>query len=141
MKQIAKWKRSAAIMAMLVAVFSVYNYRIYSEMVAADTTLCPEAIHGQELWQQYNCNSCHQLYGLGGYLGPDLTNIYSDPNKGPECIKAMFNAGSRSMPVFHFSETEKKALLAYLNAVDQTGYYPDYKAKIETNGWVNISSK
>lgn len=141
MNQTANWKRSAIFMGTLVAVFSVYNYCIYSETVAADTVLSSKAMRGQELWQQYNCNSCHQLYGLGGYLGPDLTNTYSDKNKGPAYIMALLNAASKSMPVFHFSEDEKSALVAYLKAIDQTGNYPNYNAKIENNGWVNISSK
>jgi len=42
-----------------------------------------KALQGQQLWQQNNCFSCHQIYGLGGYLGPDLTNVYSQRGKGP----------------------------------------------------------
>lgn len=142
MDQVAKKSRSVAFMAVLLSVFCGYNYCIYKESDdKAALELSPTALQGQALWQQHNCNSCHQLYGLGGYLGPDLTNAFSDKTKGPAYIKAMLNAGRRSMPVFDFSESEKEALVAYLKAVDQTGYFPDYHAKISPNGWVNISTK
>lgn len=142
MNQATKINRSVALMAILLTVFCGYNYRIYTVTEnAVDTPLNPQALQGQALWQQYNCNSCHQLYGLGGYLGPDLTNTFSNTAKGPAHIKAMLNTGIGSMPLFYFSNNEKEALVAYLKAVDQTGYFPDYNAKINPNGWVNTSTK
>ncbi len=95
---------------------------------------------GENLWRQYNCNSCHQLYGLGGYLGPDLTNIYSQPGKGVPQIKAMLNSGVKAMPLFHFTEVEKEDIVSFLKAVDQTGQYPNQHAVIEPNGWVSFKT-
>ncbi len=112
----------------------VYN----SDGYVAVEKLSPTAVKGQQLFQNYRCWSCHQLYGSGGYLGPDLTNVYSDENKGPLYIKAFLNSGVKSMPQFDFSEEEKDAFVQYLKQVDQTGVYPNYDAEIEATGWVKL---
>ena len=38
---------------------------------AAFTQLSPQGRDGYRLWREQNCHTCHQLYGFGGYLGPD----------------------------------------------------------------------
>ncbi|CAM3644160.1 c-type cytochrome [Flavobacterium saliperosum] len=129
-------------MLALVSVFSFYNFTIYTNSDAQyETPLSDKALHGQELWQRNNCFSCHQLYGLGGYLGPDLTNVFSAENKGPEYIKAFLNSGIKTMPKFHFSEAEKEAIVTFLKEVDASGYYPNYNATIQSDGWVDIEYK
>ena len=67
-----------------------------------------ETSNGKMIWQQYNCTACHQVYGLGGYLGPDLTNTFS--LKGPEYIAAFLKSGTVTMPDFHLKENEIDAL-------------------------------
>lgn len=126
-------------MAILLTAFGLYNYIIYNTdgYVHAEK-LSPMAVKGQQLFQNNRCWSCHQLYGLGGYLGPDLTNIYSDEKKGSLYIKAFLNSGVKSMPQFNFDETEKDALVEYLKHVDNTGIYPNYDAKFDATGWVKI---
>jgi nitric oxide reductase subunit C len=99
------------------------------------------ALKGQTIWQKNNCTACHQFYGLGGYLGPDLTNIASNPNKGIEYAKAFFNSGVKAMPKFNFSEQEKNDLATFLTAIDQTGYYPNTNAEFGSNGWLTIKYK
>ena len=75
---------------------------------------------GKELFQQHNCTSCHQLYGLGGYLGPELTSAYSDPQRGELYMRAFLQAGGPRMPKYGFSKEEIDALISYLNYVDGT---------------------
>ena len=126
----------------LIFLFSIYNFLIYtSKNDESYVALTKEAIIGQQLWQKNNCWSCHQIYGLGGYLGPDLTNIYSDKNKGPSYIKAFLNSGIKSMPKFNFSEEEKEAIVSYLKHIDNTGFYPNYDANFKANGWVELKYK
>ncbi len=135
-------KKYILILALLIVIFSVYNYVIYnSERYTTSIILTPKAIEGQQLWQTNNCWSCHQIYGLGGYLGPDLTNTFSHQDKGPLYIKAFLNSGVKAMPKFNFSEKEKEAIVEYLKFVDSTGYYPNYDANIEVSGWVKIKYK
>ncbi len=127
------------VIAILLALFGFYNYVVYNtDGYVAVEKLSPTAVKGQQLFQSNRCWSCHQLYGLGGYLGPDLTNIYSSEGKGPNYIKAFLNSGVKSMPQFNFSEEEKDALVEYLRLVDETGIYPNYDAEIEASGWVKI---
>lgn len=75
---------------------------------------------GKQLYQQYNCQSCHQIYGLGGYLGPELTTAYSDKSRGENYLRAMLKSGGARMPDFHLSSKEIDAFIAYLKYVDTT---------------------
>jgi nitric oxide reductase subunit C len=136
------YKKNIAVIAVLFITFCCYNYFIYTSNESENPVkLSSKALHGQKLWQNNNCWSCHQTYGLGGYLGPDLTNIYSNKNKGENYIKAFLNSGIKTMPKFNFSEEEKNALVAYLKAIDSTGFYPNYNAKINATGWVDLKYK
>jgi len=135
-------KKNILVIKILITIFCSYNYLIYSSKEKKNPVkLSLQALYGQKLWQNNNCWSCHQIYGLGGYLGPDLTNTYSNRNKGENYIKAFLNSGIKSMPKFKFSEDEKDAIVAYLKLVDSTGYYPNYKAEIKTSGWVKLKYK
>lgn len=99
------------------------------------------ALAGEKIWQDNNCAACHQLYGLGGYLGPDLTNVASHPSKGKEYIKAFLNSGIKSMPKFNFNEQEKEQIVSFLSHVDKTGIYPNTNANFSKDGWVEIEYK
>ncbi len=130
------------ILSVLILSFSIYNYTIYTSKSDFGTVhLSKKAQHGETLWLKNNCNSCHQLYGLGGYLGPDLTNVYSAKGKGEIYMKAMMSSGIKVMPKFNLSENEKNDLVKFLKEVDQTGSYPNAKAKLESNGWVTLKYK
>ena len=76
--------------------------------------------NGSHLFQQHNCTACHQLYGLGGYLGPELTTAYSDPGRGELYMKAFLKTGGRRMPNYHFKEEDVNALISFLKYVDTT---------------------
>jgi nitric oxide reductase subunit C len=93
-----------------------------------------EARRGQMLYQQHNCTACHQFYGLGGYMGPDLTNVIS--NRGEAYSRAFISAGTARMPNFGLNEEEVSALVTYLGFVDQTGTYPPENFDVLWTGWV-----
>jgi nitric oxide reductase subunit C len=137
-----KRKNNILIISILIILFGVYNVLIYSSYdCKTPIKLSTRALQGQKLWQNNSCWSCHQVYGLGGYLGPDLTNIYSSPNKGRSYIKAFLNSGVKSMPKFNFSEEEKEAIVSYLKHIDSTGYFPNYDADLHRTGWVELKHK
>jgi nitric oxide reductase subunit C len=137
-----KTKNNIIVITILVTVFSIYNFFVYtSKNKQTPIKLNPEASLGLQIWQNNNCWSCHQLYGLGGYLGPDLTNIYSHPDKGGSYIKSFLSTGVMTMPKFDFTEEEKNAIVAYLKHIDSTGYFPNYNAKFNYSGWVEIKNK
>jgi nitric oxide reductase subunit C len=83
-----------------------------------------------------NCIACHQLYGLGGHMGPDLTNVVSAPDKGVDYARAFIENGSSKMPDFGLSQTQIDALVQFLKFVDSTGTYPPKHPEISWYGTV-----
>lgn len=135
-------KNIALIFGGFLLLFSVYNIFVYTQQsVYEPVRLSSQALYGQKLWQENNCWSCHQIYGLGGYLGPDLTNVISAKGKGEIYVKAFLNSGVKTMPAFNFTEEQKNALIRYLTYIDSTGYYPNYNAKLKYTGWVTLQYK
>ena len=75
---------------------------------------------GKSIYQEYNCTACHQLYGLGGFLGPELTTAWSDPAKGELYMRSILKHGGLRMPDFKLSEHQIDCVLSYLKYVDST---------------------
>lgn len=74
-------------------------------------------------WMASGCQSCHSIYGLGGHIGPDLTNVIS--RSSPEYVRAMVKAGPPGMPSYgHLDESSVESIVSYLSAVDRSGTYP-----------------
>lgn len=90
--------------------------------------------HGADVFQKYNCVACHQFYGLGGYMGPDLTNVIS--NRGEAVARAFIASGTAKMPNLGLSAEEVDAVVAYLAFVDQTGTYPPQEFDVRWYGTV-----
>ncbi len=112
--------------------FLSYSIFLYANLPVMNDSASPIAQAGKMVWQKYNCNACHQLYGQGGYIGPDLTNSFS--NRGPEFIKTFIKYGTPIMPSFNLSNTETAQLLAYLQHVDSSGSADPRTFKIYLNG-------
>ena len=92
---------------------------------------------GADVYQQYNCVACHQFYGLGGYMGPDLTNVIS--NRGAAYARAFITAGTATMPNLGLANEEIDAVVAYLAFVDKTGTYPPEEYDVRWFGTVDQS--
>mgnify|MGYP003575140125 CR=1 FL=1 len=112
------------LLLLLLVSYACYSFAIYTKGTESPITLTTEAQRqvslGKQLYQQYNCSACHQIYGLGGYLGPELTTAYSDKARGEAYIRALLQAGGNRMPNFHFNPQQIDALIAYLKYVDTT---------------------
>ena len=113
--------------------YSIYVYTLGTEAPHI-SPMTAEARHGQELFQEHNCIACHQFYGLGGYMGPDLTNVIS--NRSAAYSRAFLMSGTARMPNFNLDEFELDAMVAYLEFVDQTGTYPADEYQINWYGTV-----
>lgn len=124
------------IMGSLCTAFVIYSAVIYTSGTEAQhiATMSDQARHGQQLFQEHNCVACHQFYGLGGYMGPDLTNVIS--NRGEAYSRAFIMAGTERMPNLGLDLNQADALLAYLAFVDQTGTYPPDDYNISWTGVV-----
>ena len=113
-----------AIAILLLLAFAGYSAAVYTGGTEA-TVHWPakkmqQSLRGKTIFQEYNCQSCHQLFGLGGYLGPDLTTAWSDKKRGPVYLKALLQSGGARMPNFGFSEAQIDDIITYLEYVDQT---------------------
>lgn len=112
------------IFLILFATYIIYSVIVYTRGTESNLvfskTQSAQINRGKLLFQQYNCTSCHQLYGLGGYLGPELTTAYSDKYRGEAYMKAFLKNGGIRMPDFHFNDTDIDALISFFKYVDTT---------------------
>jgi len=104
----------------LLVLYAAYSGWIYTSGTAIAADIPRDALQGKQIWQQHNCQTCHQLYGLGGYMGPDLTSVTSDKNRGAAYAKGMLLSGGERMPNYHFSVQDADKLVAYLSYVNST---------------------
>jgi nitric oxide reductase subunit C len=112
-------KEKSLMLTAYIAAFLLYSFFLYAALPSKNKLAVSGADNGKMIWQQYNCTACHQVYGLGGYLGPDLTNVYS--KKGPEYIRAFLITGTPVMPRFNLSDTAMASIIAYLKEIDASG--------------------
>ena len=125
-----------AVYIILCASFVFYSGYVYTKGTAAPHLPPMSDIerHGADVFQKYNCVACHQFYGLGGYMGPDLTNVVS--NRGEAVARAFIASGTAKMPNLGLSAEEVDAVVAYLAFVDQTGTYPPQEFDVRWYGTV-----
>ena len=107
--------RKKLLLAVLVLCFGVQTGLVYSD--SRSVPLSEEALAGRELWQGYACQTCHQLYGQGGFLGPDLTNAASRVDSTR--LVSLLRVGSGQMPPLAFSDEEAAAMAAFLREMDR----------------------
>jgi nitric oxide reductase subunit C len=116
------WK--IIVFLLLFGLYISYSFIVYTKGTENNISVPPAEQatinDGKLLFQKNNCIACHQLYGLGGYLGSDLTTAFSDPNRGEMFMKTFLQAGGRQMPNFHFNKEEIDAIISYLKYVDKT---------------------
>ncbi|MBT3785079.1 cytochrome c [bacterium] len=113
------WK--LGIFASICFCFLVQGFLAYSDFPNSSmvVTLNSEARFGLKLWRQNSCGSCHQLYGLGGFMGPDLTNVtrrLPDP-----VLHHYLEKGGSRMPSFKLRKNERQAIIEFLKTMNQTG--------------------
>lgn len=119
--------RQRLVYFVLISLFIVQTgltYTSSTEVPDKAATLSEQAHRGEALYREFNCTACHQFYGLGGYMGPDLTNVTIAEGKGPAFAKGVILHGSARMPALGVSPKEADDLVAFLEAVAATGTYP-----------------
>ncbi len=78
----------------------------------------PELTQGRHLFETQGCRGCHKLNGVGGSIGPDLTEEGAN-HRSPDWLEHHFlvpnevSAGS-AMPNFHFTKDQARALTYYM---------------------------
>lgn len=127
-------KFKISILLTLLVSFLCYSFYLYQPGLDMQNVPGRMADKGKKLWQEKNCGSCHQVYGLGGYLGPDLTNIYSSRTEAH--IKAFLRTGTNVMPDFKLNDEQIAQLVAYLKSMDSTGIAAPHQLKVNYNGTI-----
>ena len=118
----------------LVTLYMGYNLFVYSSGTITDISITEQARNGRQVFQKYNCIACHQIYGLGGHMGPDLTNVIRD--KGDVYARSFILSGTQRMPKFDISEQEVNDLIEYLGFVSSTSEYNTEKHEFTWYGTV-----
>ena len=122
------------VLVLFVAAYLIYSFTLYTSLPVKQCIVDKRAENGKLVWQKYNCNSCHQLYGLGGYIGPDLTNVYS--KRSEAFIKAFLKNGTTAMPNFNINDYEMDCLLKYFNTIDNSGKSDPRNFRINNDGTI-----
>lgn len=108
------------LMVGLVAAFCGQTALVYADTTAdQNAPLSEQAIAGRRIWHRHNCQVCHQIFGMGGFLGPDLTN--AAPRLTRERLDQILTQGAAQMPAFHLTAEEISAVEAFLRELDRTG--------------------
>lgn len=118
--------------------FFFYSAGVYTSGTALiDAPSASDSVHrGQALFRENNCWACHQIYGLGGYMGPDLTNIVINPDLGPDYARLFIEEGTDRMPNFELNTREVDDIIAYLEHAGAAGNYNPKKGKVTWYGTV-----
>ena len=103
------------LIAVLTLSFIVQSVLVYSD--DRQEPLSEDALAGRLLWHRNGCQVCHQIYGQGGFLGPDLTNVASNIDR-PR-LESLLTMGSGQMPPYGFSSQEVSQMASYLEALDR----------------------
>jgi nitric oxide reductase subunit C len=80
------------------------------------------------------------MYGLGGYLGPDLTNLAGDSLKGEKYMYTFIKYGTGRMPNFNLNDSEVNNIVAFLTWVDRSGKNTVPGDKVTWTGNYNLDN-
>ncbi len=90
----------------------------------------PELTEGRQLFESRGCHGCHKLNGVGGSIGPDLSEEGAS-RRSPEWLVHHFLAPSQVsagsvMPDYHFTKEQARSLTYYMLSLtnqDMGTYY------------------
>jgi nitric oxide reductase subunit C len=128
-------------MLILSVLFAGYTLAVYLFADPGQVSSSPNEKEqaGWAIWQERNCQSCHQLYGLGGYMGPDLTNAASI--KGTEYMRSFIASGTDRMPNLHLKPDEVDQVISFLQWVDKSGTNRVPDSAVHWTGSYSITSR
>jgi nitric oxide reductase subunit C len=112
--------KSGLVFLFLFVAYFIYSMIVYTNGTEHNVLLSEKAVSGKALFQEHNCIACHQVYGLGGLLGADLTKIISTKGKGEEYARVFLKYGTDRMPQYHLQDSEIDNIIEYLKCIDQT---------------------
>jgi len=111
----------AAGVALIMLWFLLSPPRFWTNIIKGVSLKDPVAT-GAQMVDEYDCRGCHIIGTYGGYVGPDLRGVTERLDeqaldtwlRNPASIR-----GPSAMPDFDLSNSQIKAILAYLQAQDE----------------------
>jgi nitric oxide reductase subunit C len=128
----------------LATCFLAFTFHVYTNgtgKAVLSEVMSHEATLGKEIWNKSNCIACHQIYGSGGYMGPDLTNVISAKGKGEMYAKILIKTGTKRMPNFNLTDDEVGFVVEFLKHVDRSGIYPNKEFVAGWFGDISLKEK
>lgn len=108
------------LMVSLVASFAGQSALVYLDDTSEKLPgLSPLAVQGRRIWHEHGCGVCHQVFGFGGFLGPDLTNAAQRMTRAR--YEEVLSVGNAQMPAFHFTGEQIDAIETFLVELDERG--------------------
>ena len=103
------------LLSVLVTCFVIQSGLVYSD--DTDIVLSADGVEGRKLFHEGSCQVCHQLWGQGGFLGPDLTNAASriDDTR----LASLLTVGSGQMPAYAYEEQQVHYIRSFLKEIDR----------------------
>ncbi len=126
---------------------------VVGSVLPARADVPANVVAGYQVWRDHGCESCHSLYGQGGFYAPDLTGIYAQ--RGADYLRAFmanpaaFHPGERVMPRFGLTvsalaadgsviregQTEQVlAFLAWVGQPENAGSFPPRALAVSGGG-------
>ena len=103
------------LLSVLVACFVIQSGLVYSD--DTDIVLSADAVEGRKLFHEGSCQVCHQLWGQGGFLGPDLTNASSRVDETR--LASLLTVGSGQMPAYAYAGQQIQYIRSFLEEIDR----------------------
>jgi nitric oxide reductase subunit C len=103
------------LLSVLVLCFVGQTALVYGDR--REEPLSAEALRGREIFHDEACQVCHQLYGQGGFLGPDLTNVHSRVDEAR--FRSLLTVGSGQMPALALEAAQISDLRAFFREIDR----------------------
>ncbi len=107
-----------AMLATLLVCFIAQTLLVYADS-SHPSPLSESAVLGRKIWHERNCQACHQTYGFGGFLGPDLTNVAQRLDF--DQFLTRLAQGQDQMPIVDLEPDQALNLWQYLEEVSLTG--------------------
>lgn len=94
------------------------------------------SVVGKEIYDLKGCSGCHKIAGVGGDLGPDLSNEGNIVSHDMKWHKSHFSdpqsvVPGSTMPAFDLSTSESEALAAYMLSLKSTELPEDIERNIK----------
>jgi len=107
-------KKILFMLALLVITYLFIIFILYKVHKTKDITL--NSNKGLKVWLQHKCYSCHKIYGLGGFLAPDLTNVTN--RLSFTNFSLLITEGTINMPKFLLSKLELLYLFSFFKSLE-----------------------